>query len=107
MHRHNQSGSWMQLPLAFNSNASPEGMSALRAAYCQLKLSRHMTFEEVMSDRALEIGIRHVAEAIARRQAPATPAKGAPVITENAKGADAMFGPRLEIDPCGTDERDG
>jgi hypothetical protein len=68
MHREDQSASWKQLPLAFNPNANPESTSALRLAYAQLKLSRQLTFEQAMSDRAIAIGIRHLADAIARRR---------------------------------------
>ena len=75
MHRHNHYGSWEQLPLAFNLNADSESMSVLRAAYSRLELSRRLTFEQVMTDRALAIGIRHLADAIARRRSSGNPGK--------------------------------
>jgi hypothetical protein len=67
MRRHHQAGSWEQLPLAFNPITNPEITSVLRVAYSRLKLSRRLSFEQVMSDRALAIGIRHLADAIAQR----------------------------------------
>jgi hypothetical protein len=55
-----------QLPLALESAAS--GTEAgLRAAYRRLAISRSLSYEQAMSDRAYEIGIRNLAEAIARR----------------------------------------
>lgn len=56
-----------QLALAFESAAGPEAESALRAAYRRLAISRSLSYEQAMSERAYEIGIRNLAEAIARR----------------------------------------
>jgi hypothetical protein len=56
-----------QLPLAFESAAGPDPESALRAAYRRLTISRSLSYEQAMSERAYEIGIRNLAEAIARR----------------------------------------
>lgn len=42
--------------------------SALRAAYVRLQLSARLSFEQVMSDPAYAIGIRNLADAIARRR---------------------------------------
>ncbi len=56
-----------QLPLVFESAARPETESALRAAYRRLAISRSLSYEQAMSERAYEIGIRNLAEAIARR----------------------------------------
>lgn len=67
MRRHSRSRSVKQLPLAFNLMANPESKSVLRAAYRRLELSRHLTFEQVMSERAYEIGVRNLADAIVRR----------------------------------------
>jgi hypothetical protein len=55
-----------QLPLAFESAASA-AEPALRAAYRRLAISRRLSYEQAMSHRAYEIGIRNLAEAIARR----------------------------------------
>jgi hypothetical protein len=55
-----------QLPLALESAAS-DAEAALRAAYRRLAISRSLSYEQAMSDRAYEIGIRNLAEAIARR----------------------------------------
>ena len=56
-----------QLPLAFEAVAPPGTESALRAAYRRLAISRRLSYEQAMSQRAYEIGIRNLAEAIARR----------------------------------------
>jgi hypothetical protein len=103
MRHHNQSGSWQQLPLALNLNANLESMSVLRAAYSRLSLSRRFTFEQVMSDRALAIGIRHLADAIARRQASGNPAESTPTTNEIAEGTAPEFGLQPEINHSGTD----
>jgi hypothetical protein len=62
--RHGLSG---QLPLAFETAAGSEADSALRAAYRRLAISRSLSYEQAMSLRAYEIGIRNLAEATARR----------------------------------------
>ena len=56
-----------QLPLAFESAAASTAEPALRAAYRRLAISRRLSYEQAMSHRAYEIGIRNLAEAIARR----------------------------------------
>lgn len=105
MHHHNHSGSWKQLPLAFDPNADLESTSVLRTAYSRLKLARRLTFEQVMTDRALAIGVLHLADAIARRQAPGIPTdtESAPTIEEIAKGMDPVFELSPGIDHFGTD----
>jgi hypothetical protein len=67
MHRHAQQLSGKQIPLNLEPTANPASESALRAAYKRMKLSRYLGFEQVMSNRALAIGIRNLADAIARR----------------------------------------
>jgi hypothetical protein len=42
-----------------------------------MQISRRLTFEQVMSDTALAICIRNLAEAAARRRPPEQPARGA------------------------------
>ena len=69
MRHRTQSGSGKQMPLAFNPMASLDGKSVLRSAYTRLKLSRRLSFEEVMSNRTYAIGVRNLADAIARRGA--------------------------------------
>lgn len=56
-----------QLPLALEPGARPCSESALRAAYRRLAISRRLSYEQAMSSRAYAIGIRNLAEAIARR----------------------------------------
>jgi hypothetical protein len=53
-----------QLSLALDSAGTEP---ALRAAYRRLAISRRLSYEQAMSFRAYEIGIRNLAEAIARR----------------------------------------
>jgi hypothetical protein len=67
MRRHTQFGSEKQISLPFNPTADFEDRSVLRAAYTRLELSRHLTFEQVMSNHAYAIGVRNLADAIARR----------------------------------------
>lgn len=69
MHRHTQSGSGKQIPLAFNPMANPENSSALRTAYRRLELSRYLSYEQAMSNPTYAIGVRNLADAIARREA--------------------------------------
>ena len=47
---------------------SPGSEAALQAAYVRLELSRFLTFEQAMSEPAYAIGIRNLADAIARRE---------------------------------------
>lgn len=72
MRHRTQSGSAKQIPLAFNPMASLDSASALRTAYTRLELSRRLSFEQVMSNRAYAIGVRNLADAIARRVARAS-----------------------------------
>jgi hypothetical protein len=67
-----QSGSAKQIPLAFNPMAGVDSMSVLRTAYTRLELSRRLSFEQVMSNRAYAIGVRNLADAMARRSACAS-----------------------------------
>jgi hypothetical protein len=71
MRQRTQSGSANQIPLAFNPMASFDSTSVLRKAYTQLELSRRLSFEQVMANRACAIGVRNLADAIARRAARA------------------------------------
>ena len=64
-----QPGSGKQIPLAFNPMASLDSTSVLRTAYTRLELSRRLSFEQVMSNRACAIGVRNLADAIAHRGA--------------------------------------
>jgi hypothetical protein len=75
MHHHTQSGSGKQIPLAFNSMGTLDSASVLHTAYTRLELSRRLSFEQVMSNRAYAIGVRNLADAIARRRLVETRAK--------------------------------
>lgn len=57
-----------QMPLALEHVDSLQAESALRSEYRRMRLSRRLTFEQVMSDTALAICIRNLAEAAARRR---------------------------------------
>jgi hypothetical protein len=69
MRHRTQSGSGKQIPLAFYPMANPDSTSVLRSAYTRLALSRRLSFEQVMSNHAYAIGVRNLADAIARRAA--------------------------------------
>ena len=72
MHRHTQSASERQIPLDLDPTAYLARESALRAAYLRLHLSTRLSFEQVMSDPAYAIGIRNLADAMARRRSAAS-----------------------------------
>jgi len=67
MPRHANNTSVMQIPLELESLANPTHESALRAAFRRLEISRSLTLEQAMHDAAYAIGIRNLAEAMARR----------------------------------------
>jgi hypothetical protein len=75
MQRYPQRASQKQIPL--DLELDPAGGSArdsaLRAAYVRLRLSARLSFEQVMSDPAYAIGIRNLADAMARRDSAASP----------------------------------
>jgi hypothetical protein len=56
-----------QLPLALEPAANSSGESALRAAYRRLPIAHRLSYEQAMSRAAYAIGIRNLAEALARR----------------------------------------
>jgi hypothetical protein len=68
MQRHAQLVSQKQTVLDLGPMVSPTSESALRAAYVRLELSRFLSFEQAMADPAYAIGIRNLADAIARRE---------------------------------------
>ena len=67
MHLLAQSRGVAQMPLGLEPTVNPASESALRAAYRRLELSSRLTFEQAMSDAAYAIGIRNLADALARR----------------------------------------
>ena len=86
MRHRTQSGSGKQIPLAFNPMASIDGKATLRSAYTRLELSRRLSFEQVMSNRAYAIGVRNLADAMARRRTSgisSKPNSGAEAVAEN------------------------
>ncbi len=72
MHRHAQHASEKQIPLDLDPAAHLARELALRAAYVRLQLSARLSFEQVMSDPAYAIGIRNLADAMARRRTAAS-----------------------------------
>jgi hypothetical protein len=70
-----QSGSAKQIPLALYPMAGLDSSLVLRSAYTRLQLSRRLSFEQAMSNRAYAIGVRNLADAMTRRSAGANPAK--------------------------------
>lgn len=64
-----------QIPLDLEPMTAVSAESALRDAFERLQLSRNFSFEQVMSAPACAIGLRNLAEAIARRTDPAHAAR--------------------------------
>lgn len=58
----------LQLPLALDPPDGPQSESALRIQYRRMQISHRMTFAQAMSDIAIAICIRNLAEAATRRQ---------------------------------------
>jgi len=71
MHRQAQQLCERQIPLDLEPIPVASAESALRDAFERLQLSRNFSFEQVMSTPACAIGLRNLAEAIARRSDPA------------------------------------
>ena len=67
MRHYTQSDPRKQIPLAFSPMAIPESRFALHLAYGRLELSRHLSFEQVMANHIIAIGVRNMADAITRR----------------------------------------
>ncbi len=70
MHRRIQHIATTQIPLDLEPSADTSAESALRDAYERLRLARNFSFEEAMSEPVYAIGVRNLAEAIARRTDP-------------------------------------
>jgi len=88
MRHHTQSGSGKQIPLAFNPMAVPERWFALHLAYGRLELSRHLSFEQVMANRVIAIGVQNMADAITRRGCSETSSMSNPRSDAMSKHAD-------------------
>ena len=58
MRHRTQSGSAKQIPLALIPMVGFDSNSVLRSAYTRLELSRRLSFEQVMSNRAYAIARR-------------------------------------------------
>jgi hypothetical protein len=106
MRHHTQSGSGKQIPLAFNPMASLDSKSVLRTAYTRLKLSRRLSFEQAMSNRACAIGVRNLADAIARRGASGNSTKSNSTANAIAKNMDPLLDLRPAIDYSGAEKRE-
>ena len=59
-----------------------------------------------MSNRALAIGVRNLAEAIARRRASGNSTQSAPITEEIATDLDPVLELRAEIDYSGAEKED-
>jgi len=68
MHARNQHASAGQIPLDLDPAVRLARESRLRAAYARLQLARHLSFEQMMAHPVYAIGIRNLADAIARRR---------------------------------------
>ena len=97
MRRHTQFDSGKQIPLAFDLMAIPAGEPALLAAYRRLELSRRLSFKQVMSDRAYAIGVRNLADAIARRGTSGYAANRTLSTIEPAEDMDTLLTHRNEF----------
>jgi hypothetical protein len=67
MPRYGHHASAQQIPLELDPLTDPTQESTLRAAFGRLEISRRLTLEQAMHDTAYAIGIRNLAEAMARR----------------------------------------
>jgi hypothetical protein len=90
MRRHTQFDTRQQIPLPLGRMEIPASESALLKAYRRLEFSRRLSFEQVMSDPSYAIGVRNLADAIARRRTSGYAMNGTPT---NAKPADDMDTP--------------
>ena len=97
MRRHTQFDSGKQIPLALDLMEIPAGEPALLAAYRRLELSRRLSFKQVMSDRAYAIGVRNLADAIARRGTSGYATNGTPSTMEPAENMDTLLAHRTEF----------
>ena len=75
MRHSTQSGTAKQIPLALYPMAALDTTSVLRSAYTRLELSRRLSFEQAMANRACAIGVRNLADAMERRRSCAGSAK--------------------------------
>lgn len=94
MHRYAKHTSVTQIPLELEPLANPTHESALRAAYGRLEISRSLTLEQAMRDTAYAIGIRNLAEAMARRGTSGYTTNGTPTTVEPAEGMDTLLAHR-------------
>jgi hypothetical protein len=62
--------------------ASVDSVSVLRRAYTRLELSQRLSFEQAMSNRAFAIGVRNLADAMARRGSCSNSTKGNAAVKE-------------------------
>jgi len=85
MRLYKKPGSWQHLPLALDLKTSPESRPALRAAYSRLKLPRRLDSEQVMADRAMALGVRQLADAIAHCGASGNSTINTPTTVETAE----------------------
>ena len=90
-----------QIPLAFNPMAIPERKSVLYMAYGRLELSRHLSFEQVMANRVIAIGVRNMADAITRRGCSGKSSMTNPSSDAMSKYADPGTEDRSEGDRSG------
>jgi hypothetical protein len=97
MRRYTQFVSGKQLPLALGLMEIPASKSALLKAYRRLEFSRRLSFEQVMSDPAYAIGVRNLADAIARRRTSGYAMNGTPTNAKPADDMDTPLAPRTEF----------
>jgi hypothetical protein len=103
MRHRSQSGSAKQIPLAFNPMASPDSASVLRTAYTRLELSRRLSFEQAMANRVYAIGVRNLADAMARRGACANSTKASSSPNAIARNMQSLSDGRLGVGRYGAE----
>lgn len=104
MRHRTQSGSAKQIPLAFNPTVNFDWTSDLRTAYTRLALSRRLSFEQAMSNRAYAIGVCNLADAIARRGACGNSRKSSSSVNAIAQKMEFLSDPRQEIKHSGAEK---
>jgi len=62
-----------QLPLAFEPPGRLQAESAMRGVYRRMRISKRLTFEQVMADTSLAICVRNLADAALRRRCTLRP----------------------------------
>lgn len=85
MRLYKKNGLWQQFQPALGLKSSPGNWPAPRPNYRRMELSPRPESEQAMADRAREIGVRQLAEAIARWGVSGTSTINTPTTDETAE----------------------